>query len=64
MHYFPVITISEKIRLSLSTVYIFVSLVQSTSFSFSVMVSPLIEVNSDKDFSSTLEAVAAMGMLA
>ena len=36
----------------------------STSFSFSIMVSSLIDVNSGKDFGSTLEAFAVMDMLA
>ena len=41
-----------------------IGLVQSTSFSLSVMVSSLIEFNSDNDFGSTLEAFAVMDMLA
>ena len=41
-----------------------IGLMQSTSFSFSVMVSSLIEDNSGKDFGSTLEAFAVMDMLA
>ena len=38
--------------------------VQSASFSFSVMVSSLIDVNPGKDFDSALEAFAVMDMLA
>ena len=41
-----------------------IGLVQSPSFSFCVIVSSLIEVNSGKDFGSTLEAFAVMDMLA
>ena len=41
-----------------------IGLVQSPSFSFCVIVSSLIVVNSGKDFGSTLEAFAAMDMLA
>ena len=41
-----------------------IGLVPSMSFSFSLTYSPLIEVNSDRDIGSTLEAVAFMNILA
>ena len=41
-----------------------IGLVPSMSFSFSLSFSSLIEVNSDNDFGSTLEAVAFLDMLA
>ena len=43
--------------------FIFETVLCSQSFNFSVMVSSLIEVHSDKDFDSTLEAFAVMDIL-
>ena len=51
-------------RISSFTVCLYlIGFVPSMSFTFSLTLSSLIDVNSDKDFDSTLEAVAFMDIL-